>query len=396
MSVLYVKEQGALIQKRSERLLITRNNQTLLEIPIYNIDSVAVIGNVQITTQALQALMKNGVDVRYFAWSGRYLGTTSAASSKNIFLRLAQYQLYDDMERRMDLARRIVANKIGNQMEMIRRHRWAAGEEEHHLARQELEKAAARTAEVSDSNALMGVEGHASAVYFRIYGLMFRDDDAGEDSAGTAGREGNCARESNDQKETGRNIASATQPWYAFHGRSRRPPRDPVNAIISLGYTFLTNEVTTALESESFEMYMGFLHGIRYGRKSLPLDIVEEFRQPVVDRMTLRLFNRHMLQEDDFLNEDGAVSLTEEGFRKFCRTFERWMSDPVYTGESVCYRSLIRKQADQLKHVVQHGKEYEPYHFGGEQNSESESADASPEVSTLPEQSSDSADSEAK
>ena len=363
MSVLYVKEQGALIQKRSERLLITRNNQSLLEIPIYNIDSIAVIGNVQITSQALQALMKNGIDVRYFAFSGKYLGCASSCMSRNIFLRLSQYQLYADMNRRMALARRIIISKIGNQMEVIRAFRWEQPEkpgdeegpvdgqsEEEPLGSEEkpgdaavhtgnvdrkealaeLERLMERAAAAQTSNELMGIEGRASNVYFHVYGAMFHGDD-----------------------------------FARFRGRNRRPPRDPVNAIISLGYTFLTNEVSAALEAESFEMYMGFLHGIRYGRKSLPLDMVEEFRQPVVDRMTLRLFNKRMLQEFDFTEEDGAVMLTEDGFKKFCREFERWMSDPACAGGGPCYRSLIRSQAAQLKRSVQHGEEYEPYCLSG-------------------------------
>ena len=393
MSVLYVKEQGALIQKRSERLLITRNNQSLLEIPIYNIDSIAVIGNVQITSQALQTLMKNGIDVRYFAFSGKYLGCTSSCMSRNIFRRLSQYQLYADMDRRMALARRIIVSKIENQMEVIRAFRWEPAEKpmdeeesvgvsseksgsgdgrsksqseeplpeetnrreasdrdrspvesngmspniaghsgttDRKAALAELERLTERAAAAQTSNELMGIEGRASSVYFHVYGAMFHGDD-----------------------------------FARFRGRNRRPPRDPVNAIISLGYTFLTNEVSAALEAESFEMYMGFLHGIRYGRKSLPLDMVEEFRQPVVDRMTLRLFNKRMLQEFDFTEEDGAVMLTEDGFKKFCREFERWMSDPACVGDGPCYRSLIRGQAARLGRAVQHGEEYEPYCLSG-------------------------------
>lgn len=101
-----------------------------------------------------------------------------------------------------------------------------------------------------------------------------------------------------------------------FETRNRRPPKDPINVILSLGYTFLTKEVESVLALHSFEMYIGFLHGIRYGRKSLALDLVEEFRQPVVDRLVLRLFNKRILNEYDFETQEGRVLLLEEGFRK--------------------------------------------------------------------------------
>lgn len=191
-------------------------------------------------------------------------------------------------------------------------------------ALKEMGKLQAQTAGKSTSNELMGLEGRASNLYFSQYGRMFT-----------------CKCE--------------------FHGRSRRPPRDPINVIISLGYTFLTKEVSSALEAESFEMYLGFLHGIRYGRKSLPLDIVEEFRQPVIDRMTLKLFNKGMIQEYDFSTEEDSITLNEDGFRKFCREFERWMADPACSGEKTGYRALIQAQAKNLKRAVQRKEEYFPY-----------------------------------
>ena len=235
MAVLYVKEQGAYLQKRSQRILITKKQQTLFELPMDRIDSIAMIGNVQITAQALHALMEEEIDITHFSMSGKCLGRTVTDTSKNIFLRLAQYDLYQNQTKRLDMAKRIVANKIENQMEILRLFRWNS-----------------------------------------------------------------CDTE-----------------W-----------REELAQLKRLQMKVLTKEVTAALEAESFEMYLGFLHGIRYGRKSLALDMVEEFRQPVIDRMTLRLFNKSMLQELDFTIEEDSVTLNEDGFFKFCRSFERWMTDP--------------------------------------------------------------------
>lgn len=121
MAVLYVKEQGAYVRRKNECVLVSKGTDTLLQIPAANLDNMAVIGNVQVTAQALQMLMTRGVDVNYFSRSGKYLGCTAAEASKNIFLRLAQYEVWNDLGRRLEVARRIVDNKIRNQMTMIRR-----------------------------------------------------------------------------------------------------------------------------------------------------------------------------------------------------------------------------------------------------------------------------------
>lgn len=323
MAVLYVKEQGAILQKRGERILVSKGGRSLLEMPLYHIDSIMIIGNVQITSQALQAVLQNGIDVSYLTFSGRYLGHTAAESSKNIFLRLAQYEAYQNMERRMEIAKQIVGNKMDNQKQIIQSWRWdgdSAWKEEFG----QIEKLRKKVDGAETASRLMGLEGMASNLYFRAFGRMFKCE-------------------------------------FSFDGRNRRPPRDPINVMISLGYTFLTKEVSNALEGESFEMYLGFLHGIRYGRKSLPLDLVEEFRQPVVDRMTVRMFNKRMIQKYDFTFDEDAVILNEDGFRKFCREFERWMTDKNCSGEEKNYRQIIQEQAAKLKRAIQEKEVYQPY-----------------------------------
>ena len=123
MSVLYVKEQGSSVQKRGERLAVVKGSETLLEVPVVSLENVAVIGNVQLTTQVLHMLLEQGVNVSYFTRYGKYIGQAAADHSKNVFLRFAQYELYQNTEERDMIARKIVANKIGNQIEMIKLHK---------------------------------------------------------------------------------------------------------------------------------------------------------------------------------------------------------------------------------------------------------------------------------
>lgn len=322
MSVLYLKEQGAYVQKSGERLVVTKSGQILLDIPVFQVDNIAVIGNVQVTTQALHMLMQNGVDVSYFSRSGKYLGLAADESAKNIFLRFEQYKCFMDESRRMGIARTIVDGKIQNQIEMIRHHAWTGSDYDWQADIDRLEQIRSTIPGRMDSHELMGTEGVCSQIYFGAFGKML-----------------SC----NYRKES-----------HAFRGRNRRPPRDPVNVILSLAYTFLTREICGLLEAESFEPYLGFLHGIRYGRKSLALDLIEEFRQPVIDRLVLLLFNKQMISMYDFEDgEDGRVILNEDGYRKFCKEYERWMSGLMQSSGEPSFRIVIKKQVAAFRRMIQ-------------------------------------------
>ena len=330
MSVLYLKEQGAYVQKSGDRIMVTKSGQTLLDIPVFQVDNIAVIGNIQVTTQALHMLMQNGVDVSYFTRSGKYLGATAAESAKNIFLRFEQYKCFMDEQRRMEIARVIVDGKIQNQIRLISNHKWSSSEYNWHADVEKMETIRRTISERKDSQELMGTEGVCSQIYFGVFSKMVSCDF---------------------RKES-----------YEFRGRNRRPPRDPVNVILSLAYTFLTREVCSMLEAESFEPYLGFLHGIRYGRKSLALDLVEEFRQPVVDRFVLMVFNKHMISMYDFEDtEEGRVVLSEEGYKKFCHEYERWMSGRIRTGNESSFRTSMKNQIAAFRRTIQSGEKYVPF-----------------------------------
>lgn len=325
MAVIYIKEQGALVQKLGERMVVTKNRQTLLDVPVFKIDNIAVIGNVQITMQALRMFIEHGIDVGYFTYGGKYIGHTCAETSKNIFLRFEQHNIFLDMDKRMDMAKIIVSNKIRNQIALIGGHRWSS--EDDYDWRSAVEKMISLKESLnfkSTINEAMGVEGICSNIYFSAFSKMIKGD-------------------------------------FVFEKRNRRPPKDPVNIILSLAYTFLTRELCNVLDAESFETYLGFLHGIKYGRKSLALDMIEEFRQPIVDRFVLMLFSKRMLGKYHFeLTEDGLYTLTEDGFKKFCYEYERWMTGKnSLAGDN--FRKSILEQVGKLKKFFTQGEKYCPY-----------------------------------
>lgn len=326
MSVIYIREQGSTVKRSGERLIVTKQRQNVLEIPIFQVDSLAVMGNVTVTTQAMSLLMDRGIDINYFTYSGKYIGTMSSDSGKNIFLRLAQYELYQNVDKRLALARIIVANKADNQLRLISSRDWrSAGNPDYDWKKDadEIRKLKQKIPTVKNNNELMGIEGSCSKAYFSAFGAMLTGD-------------------------------------FKFNGRNRRPPRDPVNILLSLGYTFLAKEVSSALQTHSFEMYLGFLHGIRYGRQSLPLDMMEEFRQPIVDRYVLNVCGKRIINSFDFDMSGELPALTDEGFKKFCVTYEDWLK----SGENGGNRALIKKQAAALKQTVLKGIEYCPYSMG--------------------------------
>ena len=325
MAVLYVKEQGSYIGKTGERITVVKNGTTLLDLPVFQIENIAVIGNVQVTTPALHLLMERGIDVSYLTYSGKFLGSTAAESSKNIFLRFEQYKVYLDEESRLKIAKAIIANKIENQIQLIYEHKRKDSEYDWDSDISGLIKNKATLEDKLTSNEVLGVEGICSNIYFGAFSHMLDCD-------------------------------------FEFNGRNRRPPKDPINVIISLAYTLLTKEVSNALDAESFEPYLGFLHGIRYGRKSLALDIVEEFRQPVVDRLVILLFNKRMINRYDFeFPTDGRVVLTEDGFKKFCTEYERWMSGKNTLSGEKSFRVCIKDQVALLKNSVKAHEIYKPY-----------------------------------
>lgn len=315
-----------MITKSGERICITKGGKTLTERPAFGIDNIALFGNVQITSQALAMLLDMGIDVSYFSYQGKYLGRTASDTSKNIFLRMQQYDCYEDTERRNEIAKIIVANKIENQIAVISGWRWS-GDFNWQQDVADMRKHLQTLDEKNSQMEFMGVEGICSSIYFHSYAQMFTCE-------------------------------------FKFEKRSRRPPKNPINVLLSLGYTLLTKEVENALEAQSFETYLGFLHGIRYGRKSLALDLVEEFRQPVIDRLVLKMFNKALVTKYDFeIPEEGVVILNEDGFRRFCQAYERWMNGSDASAGDPCFRSRIREQVDKLKAAIWQKGMYEPYRW---------------------------------
>jgi CRISPR-associated protein Cas1 len=329
MSTIYITEPGAVVRQSSQHLVVTKDKERLAHIPLLKLERLVIFGHVQLTTEAMHALLKEGIDVAFLTGTGKLRGRLVATESKNVFLRLAQYERHLDDAFQLELARALVAGKIRNGRALIlrylRNHPENNFENELKLITQTLDG----LENLATVNSLMGAEGLATAAYFRAFGQMFRRE-------------------------------------LTFETRTRRPPKDPVNAVLSLGYTLLTNEILALLIAQGFDPYIGFLHGVVYGRPSLALDVVEEFRHPFVDRLTLNLFNNQMLTAEDFRPVEGqGIYLTPAALKNYLQNYERRMREPVRLDDTetpTAFRQILRAQVQRLAKTIKTQEPYQPFY----------------------------------
>ncbi|RLG29651.1 CRISPR-associated endonuclease Cas1 [Methanosarcinales archaeon] len=325
MSTLYLTEQGSKLRKTSQRLLVEKGGVTLLEVPAHEIDHVLIFGAVQISTQAISFLLSSGIEVSFLSMNGRLKGRLTPVQSKNVFLRLAQYDRYKDEEFKLITARSIIGGKMKNQRTLLLRYQRNRPEADFTSDMDTISRSLSQIPHENTISALMGLEGASTRAYYNCYSTMLSN--------------------------------------LSFEGRNRRPPLDPVNALLSLGYVLIANEIAALMESVGFDPFIGFMHGLRYGRQSLPLDIIEEFRHPVIDGLVQTLTNKGSVTEADFHKEsDGAVLLNKEALKRFFGYYEERLEKPFKRGDSyTSYRKGFRDQVDSMRQTVLNREIYQPF-----------------------------------
>jgi len=322
-AVLYLQEQGARVGKSSEHLIVTLNRQELTRIPLAAVRQVVLFGNVQISTQALETLLQREIPTVLLTRYGRFLGAVMPAPSKNIVLRVQQYRAFADPTKALALAKAAVKAKITNQRALLMRSlRARAVDDEEPLrgsddpAAVEMARMVARLDDAPDTDVLLGLEGQAASVYFGAFSRLLH--------------------------------ATVSGSGFDFRTRNRRPPRDPVNALLSFGYAMLAKDAFSAVLTVGFDPYLGFYHGGKHGRPSLALDLMEEFRAVIADSVTLTLVNNGMLTTADFVEWGGACQLTDAGRRVFFEVYERRkatvVTHPLF-GYKMSYGRMLEVQA---------------------------------------------------
>ena len=328
MPTLYVTQQGARIEKEYRRLLVTKDDVVLFRVPLQRVSEVVLVGYVGATTPALLALLHAQIPLLLVKRTGALVGRLLPPARKNLPLRQAQYRRNDEPEFTLAVARSIVAGKLRNQRVLalrVLRRRPAA--DRGPLA--QLYAAEAQVEAASDPATLLGIEGSGARAYFALYRQAFA-------------------------------------PEWHFDKRNRRPPKDPINALLSLGYTMLGHALMTALEAVGLDPYLGFFHAEKYGRPALALDLVEEFRAPFVDSLVMRLVNWRMLTPQDFTpGRAGGCYLSNHGLRVFLRAFGDRLEAQVQVHgatRALSYRKHFEVQARSLAHVITGAEEeYTPF-----------------------------------
>lgn len=319
MATLYVTEPGARIEKEYRRILVTKEDEVLLRTPISRVTHVVLVGNAGATTPALLALLDRGVTLTLMGRGGRLRGRLVPPLPRNVPLRQAQYERERDTGFSLSVGRAVVAGKLHNSRTlMMRLRRRHPDLPEAALLR--LQQAQARVATVDTLATLRGVEGNAARAYFQWLRAALRAD-------------------------------------MRMDKRTRRPPTDPVNALLSLGYTLLNEALMTACEVVGLDPYVGFFHAEKYGRPALALDMVEEFRAPIVDSLVLTLVNKRMIKPKDFEpGKKGGVYLTRHGLRIFLREFaDRLEVKTMHpaAGRRLSYRQWFEVQARNMAKTIQ-------------------------------------------
>ncbi|MFN8627781.1 MAG: CRISPR-associated endonuclease Cas1 [Candidatus Binatia bacterium] len=332
MKTAYITEQGATLRRDGPVLQVWTGRKQRAELLVHDLDQLVLMGNIMVTPAVLDFLIAERVDTVFLSMHGRFRGRLMHEHSKNVRLRLAQYQRLQDPAVCLGLARRLVRGKILNTRAFVlKAARRQGGSDVLAQAAARLLAMAERLREMETLDQVRGCEGRASAVYFGVFGQLLK------------------------------------HPDFQFAERNRRPPLDPVNVLLSLGYTLLANAVETAVQIVGLDPYLGALHDVAYGRPSLVCDLMEEYRSMIVDPMVVACINQRSFALDDF--EVGAegepVRFQRTAMKWFIELFERRLRGEILyppRNQRLAYRQVIEEQVRHCARVLLGTDvEYEPF-----------------------------------
>lgn len=327
---VYVQARGAKVAKKGEVLEISVDDKVVQTARLIDVSQLVLMGSIYLTTPALHEMMTREIPVSWHSFGGWFLGHTIGTGHKNVEIRTAQYRASFDEHACLQIAKGLVIAKIQNQRTLLRRN-WKDQEspEEIITAFQQDIQQVRRARNLAQ---LLGVEGQAAARYFRHFASMLSRTD----------KDGSLA--------------------FDFTHRNRRPPTDPVNALLSYAYSLLVRSWSTTLTAVGFDPYRGFYHQPRYGRPALALDMMEPFRPLISDSAVIQAINNGEIRPTDFLSAGGSINLTPDGRKRFIGTFERRLSQEIthpQFGYKLSYRRLLELQARLLaRHLLGEIAEY--------------------------------------
>lgn len=308
MSNLYVYEQGAVLGYKENRLIITYSKDDFKSIPVENIDNIIIFGGIQVSTACIQQLLLKGIPLTWLSKNGSYFGRLESTSHINIDRQRMQFRKSDDEKFSLEISKKFIKGKFTNQRTILMRANKMLKNGDMSDIILKMSVYSKKIDEAKTIEELMGIEGFFAKMYYQ--GINYIID-----------------------KE------------YSFKQRTRRPPKDPFNAVLSFGYTLLHYEIFTILVSKGLNPYAAFLHSDRHKHPALCSDIMEEWRPILVDSLAISLLNNGKLQKKNFTynDENGGVYLDKEGCRKFTENFEKRLRQEVGYVEEVPYKMSFRR-----------------------------------------------------
>ena len=319
MATIYVREQGTVVRKQGERLLVTKEHTVVGEVPMHDLEQLVVMGNIQLTQPATAMLLRTGMGVTFTTMRGTVLGSLQPPTSPHSDLRVKQLQVMSSETANLALARQMVTGKLTNQRALLVNARAAHANVERGIQGIAESLRGAQTADNAES--LRGFEGRAGAWYWPAFKVLLKND-------------------------------------YGFSARVYHPSPDPVNALLSFVYAFLQRDVNTMVQIVGLDPHLGFFHTIQYGRPSLVLDMMEEFRPLVCDPLVLNLLNLGIIQGRDFQKTNNAerpLVLTEPAVKRVIEKYEERVTSKVQyplTNEVTSWRRVFELQTRQMARVI--------------------------------------------
>ena len=329
LNTLYITRQESYLHKERETIIVKNGDQKLGQFPALTVGNISCFGQISVSPFLMGYCAKQGIGLAFYTEYGKFLARVQGRQSGNVLLRRAQYRWADDNEKSLAVARLMVAAKITNSRTVLLR------EVRNHGENIALERASThllaslRNAKIAVSIAqIMGIEGDAAAAYFDVFNELLRGSE------------------------------------FVFGGRIKRPPTDPVNALLSFTYSLITQECVSALQGVGLDPMVGFLHQDRPGRASLALDLLEEFRASWADRFVLTLINRKQIKLQDFVTEaSDAVRLTEDARKNLLVAYQERKQDEIlhpYLEEKIPLGLLPHCQAMLLARHIRGDTEFYP------------------------------------
>lgn len=290
LNTLYITTPESYISKDGENIVVSVKQQEVFRISVLNIESIVTFGYMGASPGAMKLCAERGIGLTFLTTRGRFISRVQGQLRGNVLLRKAQYALSENEDVSTEISRICIAGKIQNYRNILRRFERDYGQNaEVEAVVQEMDRAKRNVLRATSKEQVRGLEGDAASSYFSVFPKLIINQQAD----------------------------------FPFCGRNRRPPKDAINAMLSLAYTLLTNDITSALEAVGLDPYVGFLHTLRPGRASLALDMVEELRAYLGDRFVLSLINRKQISPSDFLYQgEKGVVLTENGRKVFLSAWQ--------------------------------------------------------------------------